>query len=66
MDVLDPDALDALFDSRADGAPRTGGHLSFIFSGCSVTVDNGEYLTVEPLEKRPQATSGRKSGSIDL
>jgi hypothetical protein len=64
--VLDPDALDAIFDSQYSGEPRTGGHLSFIYSGCSVTVDNGEYLTVEPLENSPQATNGRNPGSIDL
>jgi hypothetical protein len=64
--VLDPDALDAIFDSQYTGEPRTGGHLSFIYSGYSVTVDNGEYLTVEPLDNRPQATSGRKPGSADL
>jgi hypothetical protein len=64
--VLDPNALDTIFDSRYNGEPRTGGHLSFIFSGCSVTVDNGEYLTVELLENRPQDTSARKPGNVDL
>lgn len=47
--VLDTDALDALFDARHGGEPRTGGRLSFVFSGCRVTVDNGEYLTVRLL-----------------
>lgn len=57
--VIDPDALDVLFDSRPDDTPRTGGRLSFIYSQCRVTVDNGEYLTVQLLENsqgRPVAT----------
>lgn len=55
--VIDPDALDALFETRANGRPRTGGSLSFIYSGCRVSIDNGEYLTIEPLERlqRPSA-----------
>ncbi|WP_336021843.1 HalOD1 output domain-containing protein [Halobellus salinisoli] len=48
--VLDTDALDALFESRANGQPRTGGCLSFVYSGCRVSIDNGEYLTLQPLE----------------
>lgn len=51
-DVVDPAALDSLFDPRSDGTPRTGGRLSFVFSGCRVTVDNGEYLTLQLLEDR--------------
>lgn len=49
-EVLDPDALDALFGSRADGTSRPGGRLSFVYSTCRVTVDNGEYLTLQPIE----------------
>lgn len=49
-DVLDPAALDALFGPRADGTARSGGRLSFVYAGCRVTVDNGEYLTLRPLE----------------
>lgn len=48
--VLDVDALDALFAPRPNGESRTGGRLSFIYSRCRVTIDNGEYLLVEPLE----------------
>ncbi|AWB28367.1 HalOD1 output domain-containing protein [Halococcoides cellulosivorans] len=46
-DVLDMDALNALFADRADGSPRTGGRLTFEYSDSTVTVQNGEYLTVE-------------------
>lgn len=55
-DVLDPDALDVLFDPQADDTPRTGGRLSFIYSHCRVTIDNGEYLTVQLLETSPRLT----------
>lgn len=54
--VFDTDALDALFESRPTGEPRTGGRLSFVYSGCRVSVDNGEYLSIEPLES-PRRTS---------
>jgi len=57
--VLDTDALNALFGSRGDGAARTGGRLSFVYSNCRLTIDNGEYLTLELLENQ----SGRENPS---
>ncbi|WP_255196139.1 HalOD1 output domain-containing protein [Halorarius litoreus] len=51
-DVVDPTALDSLFDPRYDGTPRTGGRLSFVYHGCCITIDNGEYLTLQLLEDR--------------
>jgi hypothetical protein len=60
-EVLDPVALDALFDSRFDGAPRAGGRLSFVYGACSVTIENGEYLTLRLLETRLQSSSHRES-----
>ena len=63
-DVLDPDALDALFESRSNGQPRTGGCLSFVYSGCRVSIDNGEYLSIELLESpRRVTTDGRSHGN---
>ena len=60
-DVIDPDALDALFDRRSNDGRRTDGRFSFSYSRCRITVDNGEFLTIEPLE-----TTGRlKSRSDD-
>ena len=64
-DVVDPAALDALFDPRYDGTPRTGGRLSFLYSDCHITIDNGEYLTLRLLEDRfrddsdPEPTGSR-------
>lgn len=52
VDVLDPDALDILFGPRDDGTPRPGGRLTFVYSKCWVTVDNGEYLTLHPIDPR--------------
>lgn len=49
-DVVDPSALDTLFDPRYDGTPRTGGRFSFIYNDCHITIDNGEYLTLQLLE----------------
>ena len=51
-DVIDPAALDTLFDPRYDGTPRTGGRLSFVYNDCHITIDNGEYLTLQLLEDR--------------
>ncbi|SEP14539.1 hypothetical protein SAMN04487948_11683 [Halogranum amylolyticum] len=50
--VIDTDALDALFNPRCDGTARTGGRLSFVYSNCRFTIDNGEYLTFQLLENR--------------
>lgn len=47
--VLDTDALDTLFSPRADGTKRTGGRLSFVYSNCQITLNHGEYLTLELL-----------------
>lgn len=48
--VLDPDALDVLFAANGRCGPKTGGRLSFIYSKSRVTIDNGEYLTIQPLD----------------
>jgi hypothetical protein len=48
--VVDTDALDALFESRQSGEPRPGGRLSFIYANCRVTIYSGEYLTIRQLD----------------
>lgn len=40
-DVIDPDALDAIFKPRGDGRPRTGIHLTFTMAGCTVSIRDG-------------------------
>lgn len=57
-EVLDPDALDTLFGPRDDGTPRPGGRLSFVYSRCCVTVYNGEYITLQPIEPPPRDERG--------
>lgn len=63
--VLDPDALNALFAPQPDGEPRTGGRLSFTYSGCRVSLDNGEFLTVQPLDGHSATTSDQDSECPD-
>lgn len=58
--VLDTDALDALFASRANGQPRSGGTLSFIYAGCRVSIDNNEFLSIEPLDYTHQTATHRQ------
>jgi len=62
-DVLDPEALDTLFGSREDGPPPLDGRLTFVYSKCWVTVDNGEYLTLEPIY--PRLSDERDLGVVD-
>ncbi|MDT3433380.1 HalOD1 output domain-containing protein [Haloarcula sp. 1CSR25-25] len=57
--VVDTDALDALFDARYDGTQRTGGRLSFVYSKCQITIDNAEFLTLQPLETGRRETSSQ-------
>lgn len=64
-DVVDPDALNTLFAVRNTGRPRLGGRVSFVYEDCHVTVEDGEYLSVEPVRFRPRATGDEVSGVSD-
>jgi len=44
--VLDPDALDRLFDPRSDGTPRRGGSVTFELLGRTIRIDAGEETVV--------------------
>lgn len=61
-DVVDPAALDALFDFQSDDGARTEERLSFSYSGCLVTIENDELLTIEQLETTDRA-SARSDGT---
>lgn len=61
-DVIDPDALDSLFEARPDDGPRSGGRLSFTYSGCRITIDDGEVLTIEPSDTE-EGSSGASDGT---
>lgn len=45
--VLDPEALDALFEPQPNGDPRGEGRVEFEYYGYSVTVDVDGTVTVE-------------------
>ncbi|WP_255167559.1 HalOD1 output domain-containing protein [Natrononativus amylolyticus] len=48
-DSIDPDALERLFRSKADGSERTGGHVAFTALECDVYVyADGEILIYPP------------------
>lgn len=59
-DVLNPDVLDELFASRPDSRSRIEGRISFIYSNCRVSIDNGEYLILQPLKSRLQQSGGQE------
>lgn len=52
-EVVDTDALDRLFKPRSNGLARVGGCLSFVYSHSEVSIHNGEFMTVEPLDPSP-------------
>lgn len=58
--VLDPEALEGLFAPGPGGTARVGGRISFVYSTCRVTIDNGEYLTLQPIEPGLRQLPGRK------
>lgn len=45
-DVIDPDALDKLFQPTPTGVPRQSGQVSFTLDGCEVTVHSSGEVTV--------------------
>lgn len=58
-DVLDPGALDDLFDPRANGAGRNGSSydLQFSYAGCDVHVHDGD-VTVRECSRKPDDPIG--------
>lgn len=50
-DVVDPDALDALFRPRSDDIPRLRGAVTFEFGGCEVTVEGTGAVIVVPFDR---------------
>lgn len=49
-EVIDPDALDVLSDPWANEGRQTDSPLSFRYSGCHITIEHSELLTIEELE----------------
>lgn len=48
-DVVDPDALDALFSGRQSAGGTVRGYTSFVYHGCRVTVDADGSVSVTVL-----------------
>lgn len=46
-DVIDPDALSAMFQQGPGGRARTGVRVTFTMAGCDVSIRDGE-VTVTP------------------
>lgn len=64
--VIDPGALDTLFDPRSNGVIPTGVGVSFTYSGCRITIDSGTSLAIEADEsagRRPAQTGGSVRGA---
>lgn len=47
-DVVQPDALNGIFEDKHDGTPRHGGHLSFVLAGCRIEVTSAGELLIDP------------------
>lgn len=45
---FDPDALDGLFQPAHDGAPLSGGHVSFAFKGYQVFIQSDGHIAIHP------------------
>lgn len=49
-DVVDPDAMNAIFRAKPDGTPREGGRLAFTLSGAEVVVHGDGRIQITPAE----------------
>lgn len=57
-DFVDPDALDRLFESKADGTPRTNGSLSLAVLGCQVVIHSNGQIVIAPPQQSPTQYQG--------
>ena len=58
-DVIDPDALNRLFNSDSPGRPNGPGRVTFTLSGCEVVVESdGEVTATAPRNLASSATAG--------
>lgn len=44
--VVDPEALDALFEPRFGGRPRSTGEITFTYCGYDVSVRDGDHVAL--------------------
>jgi hypothetical protein len=52
-DYVDPEALDALFQPKSDGTPRTNGSVQMTILGCRVVIHSTGQIVITP----PQQTA---------
>jgi len=52
-DYVDPDAMDKLFQPKADGTQRTNGSLNLTILGCPVVIHSNGQIVITP----PQQTA---------
>ncbi|MFC6731909.1 HalOD1 output domain-containing protein [Haladaptatus sp. GCM10025893] len=57
-DIIDPDALDALFSAQPDGRPRGTGYIHFAIQNFEVSVHSNGHISIVPHEEDP-LTIGR-------
>lgn len=57
-DVVDPDALDQLFQPQLNGTQRGVGRVTFSINGCEVTVQANGDVVATPLDDRATNGSG--------
>lgn len=48
-DVIDPSALNALFQPRSDGTSRSNGSVSFEYAGYEIVYETNRHLRLRPL-----------------
>ncbi|MFC7213557.1 HalOD1 output domain-containing protein [Saliphagus sp. GCM10025334] len=61
--VIDPEALDSLFDASASGRPDPRGQVTFTYCGYEVCVDSGGEITVSDAPRASSSGSERSDGS---
>lgn len=62
-DVVDPDALDAIFRPSGDGQPGPGVHVTFTMAGCTVSIRDGAITVTadsEAATERPPSRSAQE------
>lgn len=62
FDVINPDALDQLFDHGLSDGTNGPGRVVFMFAGCEVEVHSDGEVTVTAPNKRARGSSATDSG----
>ena len=60
-DVVNPEALERLFEDKGNGIPRRGGRVIFTMEGCEVVVHSEGRVVVTPLASEENPDSSAQS-----